>query len=116
MPTLVLLGAGASVDAGVPHSNGMTDYFLREADREARSPQFGENETHSSILRFVIGGLYNKHLNDGYLRDPSSIPINIEEVFNALEMLAHRRDIEAAPFLGAWLPAVEDLDRLEIDE
>ena len=104
---MVLLGAGASVDAGVPHSVAMTARFLELASY-AGVP--GEISPPHAVLCFVVGGLANKQIAEGV--PPDAVRVNIEDVLNAVLMLEGRRQIEAAPFVGNWLPTVEELDRL----
>ena len=41
--------------------------------------------------------------------------VNIEDVFNAMQILAGRQLFEAAPFVAAWHPMVEELDTIELN-
>lgn len=107
MPPLILLGAGASVDAGVPHAGAMTSKFLELADSKSL---FGNQPYFCKVLRFVVGGLVNQKYIQGYA--PEEVRINIEEVFSAIQMLRDREILEAAPFVGNWLAEIADLDRL----
>lgn len=103
MSEMVLLGAGASVEAGVPDSYAMTGKIAE---------QFKQNmqlQRHSHVLSFVIGGLlFQQGIKGG---DPLTSGVNVEELFNAVELLSQRNILEAAPFVGSWHSMVEELDK-----
>lgn len=104
MKEMILLGAGASVETGIPDAVGMTQKMLE---------LFGDDRAHSKhnhILRFVVGGLLFQKGGRG--ENPFD-GVNIEDVFNAIQTLADRQNLEAAPFMGSWHPLVEELDVLE---
>ena len=110
MSELVLLGAGASVEAGVPHAYGLTekiyDYF-RHGDRG------GDDAVESSaVVGLVIGGLrFQRGLRNDDVSDPR---VNVEDLFNAVEMLGNRNMLEAAPFVSTWHPIIADFDKLYV--
>lgn len=104
MSEMILLGAGASVETGIPDAIGMTQKML---DLFGTSTAISK---HSQVLRFVIGGLLFQKGGRG--ENPFS-GVNIEDVFNAIQTLAERQTLEAAPFMGSWHPKVEELDVLE---
>jgi hypothetical protein len=58
-------------------------------------------------LRYVVGGLLFKKGCQG--EDPFN-GVNVEDVFNAIQTLGDRQDLEAAPFMGAWHSKIEELD------
>lgn len=101
----VLLGAGASVDAKIPHAFAMTNEFLQlfSQDFELR------RESHA--LRYVVGGLM---MQKGAKGDDPLSGVNIEDVFNAMQTLASRQLFEAAPFVAGWHPMVEELDTVSL--
>src|SRR5262245_58127341 len=39
--------------------------------------------------------------------------VNVEELFNAVQLLAERNDLAAAPFVGSWHPVVQQFDRAQ---
>jgi hypothetical protein len=68
----------------------------------------------SRVLAFVIGGLLFKRGIDG--EDALSSGVNVEELFNAVQLLADRGRLEASPFVGSWHAMVEELDTLDPPE
>jgi len=105
MTEMLLLGAGASVEAGVPHSFAMTSRILEEFQKEDRHSQA------SQVLQFVIGGLLFQKGIQGH--NPLRSGINVEDLFNAVRLLAERHTLEAAPFVGSWHAMVEQFDTAE---
>jgi hypothetical protein len=101
MLDIVLLGAGASVDAGVPSSFAMTREIV---SRIAERPQSRANR----VLRFVVGGLLFQQGIRG--KDPYA-GVDVEDLFNAVLLLGDRENLEAAPFVGSWHSMVDKLDR-----
>jgi len=98
MKEIILLGAGASVDAGVPAAYKMTEKLIE---------QLGEHSKNGYIVRFVVGGLL---MQKGVKGENLFDGVNVEDVFNAIELLADRENLEAAPFIGSWHRLVEELD------
>jgi SIR2-like domain len=90
---LVLLGAGASVDAGVPSAFAMTDAIQRRLHgRRAGAVDLGR------VLEYVCEGL---RLPGGAVgEEPPGL--DVEKVFSAVEMLATRERIELFPFVRRW--------------
>ena len=101
-----LLGAGASFDAGIPLASQMTEEMVRRFN-DHRTSKFG------SIANFVVGGLYFQM----GVRDENPFQqgsaVDVESFFNAIDLLARRNELEAAPFIGSWHDRVEELDRQE---
>ena len=98
------MGAGASVDAGVPAAHGMTKSLIE---------LLGETSKHGHIVRFVVGGLL---MQKGVNGENPFDGVNVEDVFNAIELLANRENLEAAPFIGSWHWLVEELDLICPDQ
>lgn len=105
MSEMLLLGAGASVSADVPGAYDMTNRMLALFQRD---PRF---RVHSRVLSFVIGGLLFQMGKRG--ENPLTGGVNIEDLFNAVQLLSQRHKLEAAPFVGSWDDMVEELDRLQ---
>lgn len=101
--SMVLLGAGASVDAGIPTAVDMTQRMF-----EIFHQSYRIEEQELQALRLVISGLQFRH---GLRRDDPFQKVNIEELFTAVEMLAKRKELEIAPFVNHWNPAIEALDQ-----
>lgn len=101
MRRLILLGAGASAEAGIPTAAKMTAGILAKLD----------NSTDSVRIRHAVRVAVSTVMFGQGLRgeDPTG-GVNIEEVFNILDTLAKRHQLEAAPLIGSWNPIVEKLD------
>jgi len=100
MKEVVLLGAGASVEAGIKDASNMTQQFAELFARDLALRR------QSHALHYVIGGLM---LQKGAKGESPYDGINIEDVFNAMNMLAARELFEAAPFVMGWHPVVEEI-------
>jgi hypothetical protein len=109
MKDIILLGAGASVEAGLPDAIVMTKTLLEMSDTIDRT-QPGKSELRTKLLRFVVGGLLFQNGING--NDPLKTGVNIESVFNAIDLLGQRNNVEFAPFVGSWHPVVEEISRL----
>jgi hypothetical protein len=105
MKEMLLLGAGASVEAKVPAAYKMTE---RIAEIFRESPQ---HKIHSRVIAFVVGGLLFKRGIEG--SNALTAGVNVEELFNAVQLLAERGTLEAAPFVGSWHSMVEELDKID---
>ena len=104
MNEMLLLGAGASVEADVPGAFDMTGKII---EHFRSSPMFKE---YSAVVSFVTGGLLFKKGIQG--ANPLTCGVNVEELFNAVQLLSERNTIEAAPFVGSWHAMVEELDKV----
>ena len=97
----VLLGAGASVDAGMPTTIGMTEEVI---ERLTDRGQIGVLE----FVRHTIAA-------DLAQREPSprspwgslDVAVDVERLFATVELLAARLAQPLAPFVGAWHPGLE---------
>lgn len=101
---VVLLGAGASDEAGVPMSFEMT---RRIADGISAA---GDRPREAAALNFVMATL----VADQAARGSSSRELDVELVFAAVQLLAERRTLEVAPFVSAWQAAVDALDQADL--
>lgn len=97
----MLLGAGASVDAGIPASFGLTEALVKRIQRDSRTDL-------SSALHFVCGALIAYDAAEG---ESPYRGLDVERVFAAVELLAERHELEVTPFVAAWHPAVDGWDR-----
>jgi len=98
---LVLLGAGASVEAGVPATFQMTQKLVEAIAQQPWSQA-------AQALNFVCGALVAYDAAGG--SDPYA-GLDVERVFAAVELLGERRSLEVTPFVGTWHPAVDVWDR-----
>lgn len=103
MREMVLLGAGASVEAGVPAAYEMTPKMLELFGNDWRLREY------SRVLRFAVGGLL---FQQGIKGDDPFAGINVEDVFNAIDLLARRSEADVAAFVGSWHPLVDELDKV----
>lgn len=101
--TIVLLGAGASAEAGVPTTQPMTEALVEAIDK-SKHP----GHPLAQALHYVCGALMAYDSADG--ENPYLGP-DVERVFAAVELLAERHTLEVSPFVSAWHPAVDGLDR-----
>ena len=99
--SLVLLGAGASVDAGVPDAFTLTEYLMNRVSSDAYAVPHVER-----LLKLIVGGLVYRQSTAN--RDPLRARVNIEELYNALELLIERRESEMAPFISAYSGDLEN--------
>ncbi len=105
MKEMLLFGAGASKEAGVPTTYGLTSEIANEFRRQ---PDLAR---HARVVSFVLGGLlFNRGIQGD---DPLSSGVNVEEFFNAIQLLADRSTLEAAPFVGSWHSMVEEFDKVQ---
>ena len=91
---LVLLGAGASVDAGIPHSAMM----VLEIER-ALEPEWSEYKDLYNFVRSAI--FYADGIRGAFGNDVS---YNIERLVVSLDELSRREEHPIYPFIGAWNP------------
>lgn len=96
----VLLGAGASAEAGIPTVREMSRRLL------AALPEWDNSR---ALLAFVMGGLMFRAGARG--EDPNA-GVDVEELFTAVEALASRDTVEMAPFVAGWHPMVERVERM----
>ena len=105
MKEIFLLGAGASVEAGVADSFDMTKVMI---ERFASDPYA---KKHSQILRFVIGGLLFQKGRKG--ENPFE-GINIEDLFSTVQLLANRGESELGSFISSWHPLLDEFESGEV--
>lgn len=100
--TAVLLGAGASKEAGVPTTFEMTEKLVERINSTglAASPI-------AKALHFVCGALL---AHDAAAGANPFTTLDVERVFAAVELLGERLTLEVTPFVAAWNPAVDALD------
>lgn len=103
MRRMVLLGAGASADAGLPLTNALARGLLEavHADYRASSPEV-------QALNFVYGAMVNARSERG--EDPLAA-VNVETMVSAIRLLRHRLGHEATPFIQGWKTAVGEFGR-----
>ncbi|MCA3018929.1 MAG: SIR2 family protein [Rhodocyclaceae bacterium] len=96
---IVLLGAGASVDAGIPHSAEMVRQIEKLIENEWNQFKDLYNYVRSAI--FYADGIRGTF--DG------NVSYNIERLVVALDELSRREEHPLYPFIGAWNPRLSQV-------
>src|SRR5689334_9697358 len=107
---MVLLGAGASADAGLPLAAGLTSKLMNRV-KDAAGPFGRELATSVRALNFVVASMVAFDGRQG--ADPTVLP-DIERVVSAVKLLSERDDLEVTPYITGWDPTVERLEELAI--
>ncbi len=98
---VVLLGAGASVDAEIPDSNKMVQEIERLVTSDDRWSQFKDLYYYIRSSVYYAEGLKGK--------SGTSVRFDIERLVNVLSELRQREGHTLYPFVGAWDPKLQDL-------
>lgn len=99
MSNLLIFGAGASKDAGLPDAFELTTLAVESIQRS--------DTRASEVLNFVSGALLFHASIKG--ANPLATRIDAESLYRALEVLERRDDAELAAFVGAYHPRVGHL-------
>jgi hypothetical protein len=91
---LVLLGAGASVDAGIPHSAAMVE--------EIQEALKGDWLVFRDLYNYVRSAIFYADGIQGNFDE--RVSYNIERLVVALDELSRREEHPIYPFVGAWNP------------
>ena len=105
---VLLLGAGASVEADIPDSNNM----VREIERVV----MGENESwcqFRDLYWYIRSSVYYADGLKGIFDD--DVPFNIERLVNVLDELRKKERHTLYPFVGAWNPKLVDVAGAEFE-
>jgi len=105
MTELFLLGAGASVEAGIPDAFRMTKVMLDKFSNDIYSRRINK------ILQFVVGGLL---FQQGIKGENPYGGVNIEDLFNTVLLLGERQNSELGPFISSWHPQLIGLEGGEL--
>ena len=103
MSGIILLGAGASVEADIPDAYKMTEVILDSFNYY--------NKDLEKVANFVVAGLLFQKGVQG--KNPLKSRVDIEEFFNAILLLSDRSSIELAPFIGSWHSLIDELDKIQ---
>ena len=106
--TALLLGAGASRDAGLPLTFQLAEAIVRDANSKplrGRMATSGRNGW-VAALNFVYGSMMGHQSDDG--GNPLEA-VNIERLISALRLLQEVENHEAAPFVLNWKASVHNL-------
>lgn len=97
-----LLGAGASKDAGLPLASQMTKQLVENLSRRPGGADVAR------AMNYVVSSIVAQRGRQGL--SPAVLP-DVETVASTAELLATRDNVELTPFVQAWDPTVEALDR-----
>lgn len=100
--TCVLLGAGASADAGLPMTESLARNLLKRFN--ADWDLIGAPPSWLLALNFVYGAMVGEQSKRG--GDPQS-SVNVERLISALRLLSSKESHEAAAFVDSWKPGAE---------
>jgi hypothetical protein len=89
---IFLLGAGASVNAGLHTAFQLTEKFKEEIISTG-------DDSLRRALAFVLGGIHMYHGQSGQLPQKE---INVEELATMLDMMRSRHKNQLSPYVGAW--------------
>ncbi|MBI4790356.1 MAG: SIR2 family protein [Chloroflexi bacterium] len=98
---LILLGAGASSDAGIPHSAKMIQE-VESLIKEAR-----DWACFKDLYNYVRSSIYHSEGIRG--RFGNDVNYNIERLVNTLNEIAKKREHTLYPFVGAWDPTLAEV-------
>jgi hypothetical protein len=104
--SMILLGAGASAEAGIPTAISMTQSFL-----DAINPNHEDRSTDRAYLAFsfIINGVRIYNSTKG---SSPYAGVNIEEVVNALDDIINRNLSESSFFIQSWHPYIDYLENI----
>ena len=98
---IVLLGAGASVEAGIPDSGSMIDEIDKLVSEQA------EWNRYRDLYRYIRSSIFFADGLDGVFGD--DVPFNIERLANVLDELQKKERHALYPFVAAWHPKLQEL-------
>ena len=99
---ILLLGAGASVEAKIPDSNRMV--------RKIEDLVVGDNpkwRIFRDLYRYIKSSIFYADGLKGIFG--ADVPYNIERLVNALDELQKKERHTLYPFVGAWSPTLQDV-------
>lgn len=97
---LLLLGAGASAEPGLPIATEMTKRLIGVVEDQG-------DPALTKALSFVIGGIHFLQGIRGRFPDGNT---NIEDVASTVDLLLGRRSHQLTPFVGAWNAVFHEVD------
>ena len=98
---ILLLGAGASVEAGIPDSNEMVHQVETLVSIDDGWRDFRD------LYRYIRSSIFFADGLDGVFDD--EVPFNIERLVNVLDELQKKERHALYPFVGAWNPKLQEV-------
>ena len=105
---VVLLGAGASVEAGIPHSSAM----ISEIEESIRNG-VDDWSKYEALYHYVKSAIYYAEGIHGRFNE--DVNYNIEKLVDTLNEISKRNQHTLYPFVGAWNPALVDVAGKEFE-
>lgn len=100
---IVLLGAGASFDAGIPHSTEM----IKRIEGLINNPSDQDWCKFKKLYDYVRSSIYH---SDGIRgKFDKDVIYNIERLVNTLDELSKKKEHTLYPFVGSWNPTLIDV-------
>ena len=110
---IVLLGAGASVEAGIPDSNEMVHKIEHLVSNDSDT-DIDRWRDFRDLYNYIRSSIFYADGLDGIFGD--NVPFNIERLVNILDEL-HKKERHALyPFVGAWNPKLLDVAGNEFEK
>ena len=103
--TAVLLGAGASADAGLPLTSALAAKVIARANELDRQDHFSAKPDWVRALNAVYAGMVGYQ---GARGENPLTTVNIETLISAVRLLRSRDTHEVAPFVSTWTPSLSN--------
>lgn len=100
---ILLLGAGASVEADIPDSSRM----VQKIERLVSDDNNRDWSVFRDLYRYVRSSIFYADGLEGIFGD--KVPFNIERLVNVLDELSKKERHTLYPFVGAWNPKLQDV-------
>ena len=107
---ILLLGAGASVEADIPDSSKMVQKIEELVSDDDNRDWSGFRD----LYRYVRSAIFYADGLDGIFGD--KVPFNIERLVNVLDELSKKERHTLYPFVGAWNPKLQDVAGSKFEE
>ena len=98
---ILLLGAGASVEAGIPDSRNMIEEIEKLISSKPDWRKYKE------LYRYIRSSIFFADGLDGVFGD--DVHFNIERLVNVLDELQKKERHALYPFVGAWSPKLQEV-------
>lgn len=102
---MVILGAGASADAGLHLTAELAEAIVKEANKHRGL--LGSDRDWIQALNAVYSGMVNYQTIHG--ENPLT-SVNIEMLISAIRLLSERDSLEISPFVGSWSPGISNFN------
>jgi hypothetical protein len=109
---VVLLGAGASRDAGLPLTEELARRLVEDFDAELNGMvQWDRNLPRQKSVVRALHAVYGAMVAHATSRGESPLTaVNVERLVSAVRLLRDRSDHEVTPFVAEWLRVIQEID------